>query len=153
MCFNFVSIVQFVSISCLQVFIRRIIQATTELQDGRDIVLDICKCSLTQRQWRLLCDITGSSDNLNEQKGNEEEEDKFGLGLTGFDLDPSVRYLIMPNLCWLNFGEFIMESCAESIQCSIHMAQNFTGFSALTGSVFSVGVSPFQWTSKSSPSS
>ena len=99
MCFNFVSIVQFVSISCLQVFIRRIIQATTELQDGRDIVLDICKCSLTQRQWRLLCDITGSSDNLNEQKGNEEEEDKFGLGLTGFDLDPSVRYLIMPNLC------------------------------------------------------
>ena len=100
MCFNFVSIVQFVSISCLQVFIRRIIQATTELQDGRDIVLDICKCSLTQQQYHLLCDmITGSSDNLNEQKGNEEEEDKFGLGLTGFDLDPSVRYLIMPNLC------------------------------------------------------
>ena len=78
-----------------KVFIRRIVQVCAELQDGRDIVLAICKSNLSVRQWRLLCDITGSSDNLAD--GGEDEEDSefsgnFGLGLTGFDLDPSVRF-------------------------------------------------------------
>jgi len=76
-----------------QVFIRRTIQVTTELQDGKDIVLAICKSNLSVRQWRLLCDITGSSDNLTNDDDDDDVSDvRFGLGLTGFDLDPSVRF-------------------------------------------------------------
>ena len=76
----------------MQVFIRRIIQLRAELEDGRDLVLALCKHYLPSRQWRLMAeDMQGHEDR--DHSDSDDAELGFGRGvLNGFDVDPSVRF-------------------------------------------------------------
>lgn len=69
-------------------FIRRILQASTELQDARDALQDLCRPPvLTARQFELVFDsCNGNSNNDEEEEGEEEghRDDPY--------LDPSVRF-------------------------------------------------------------
>jgi len=40
--------------SIIQVFIRRIVQLRAEIEDGRDLVLELCKSFLPEAQWRII---------------------------------------------------------------------------------------------------
>lgn len=68
-----------------QVFIRRIVQVGAEIQDARDLLSSACKSRLPGRQWKLLFEVDGLE---------EDEAENGGLGscLSGFDVDPSVRF-------------------------------------------------------------
>ncbi len=75
-----------------QVFVRRILQVSTELQDARDVLQDLCRPpTLTPRQFELVFSSNGS--------GSEEDGDGDGGDGDGSDplsgdpyLDPSVRF-------------------------------------------------------------
>jgi len=81
--------------SPFQVFIRRIVQLRAELEDGRDLVLALCKNYLPSRQWRLMAeDLQGDDKDRDDSDEDDNDNDGFGRRgvLNGFDVDPSVRF-------------------------------------------------------------
>jgi hypothetical protein len=77
-----------------QVFVRRIVQLRAEIEDGRDLVLALCKQFMPARQWKLIAeDFQGDAERQERDDNDTDDSDarRFGF-LTGFDFDPSVRF-------------------------------------------------------------
>jgi len=91
----YIALLFFIFFFHFQVFIRRIVQLRAELEDGRDLVLALCKHYLPSRQWRLMAeDLQGDSKDRDDSDEDEDDNDGFGRRgvLNGFDVDPSVRF-------------------------------------------------------------
>ena len=69
-----------------QVFVRRILQVGSELQDARDVLQDLCRPpTLTPRQFEFVFATTGRGSD------SDDDEDNDGGGCDPY-LDPSVRF-------------------------------------------------------------